>query len=60
LSAAGGSSGALPLLSFLFDQLRRRGTPEAKPTCAAYDDLGGLEGVIGAAQGKSFASSRTR
>ena len=54
LSAAGGSSGALPLLSFLFDQLRRRGTPEAKPTCAAYDDLGGLEGVIGRRAGEVF------
>jgi len=54
LSAAGGSSGALPLLSFLFDQLWRRGTPEAKPTCAAYDDLGGLEGVIGRRAGEVF------
>jgi hypothetical protein len=41
------ASGALPLLSFLLDQLWRRRTPEATLTFAAYKDLGGLEGAIG-------------
>jgi hypothetical protein len=47
LHAAGRASGALPLLSFLLDQLWRRRTPEGTLTFAAYNDLGGLEGAIG-------------
>jgi formylglycine-generating enzyme required for sulfatase activity len=39
--------GALPLLSFLLDQLWRRRTREGLLTFAAYDELGGLEGAIG-------------
>jgi hypothetical protein len=41
------ATGALPLLSFLLDQLWRRRTPEGVLTFAAYNDLGGLEGTIG-------------
>jgi formylglycine-generating enzyme required for sulfatase activity len=41
------ATGALPLLSFLLDQLWRRRTPEGMLTFAAYNDLGGLEGAIG-------------
>jgi formylglycine-generating enzyme required for sulfatase activity len=47
LHATGRATGALPLLSFLLDQLWRRRTPERVLTFAAYDDLGGLEGAIG-------------
>lgn len=47
LYAAGRASGALPLLSFLLDQLWRRRTPEGTLTFTAYDDLGGLEGAVG-------------
>ena len=47
LHAAGRASGALPLLSFLLDQLWRRRTPEGTLTFAAYHDLRGLEGAIG-------------
>jgi formylglycine-generating enzyme required for sulfatase activity len=47
LHATGQASGALPLLSFLLDQLWRRRTPEGMLTFAAYNDLGGLEGAIG-------------
>jgi formylglycine-generating enzyme required for sulfatase activity len=47
LHATGRAAGALPLLSFLLDQLWRRRTPEATLTFAAYDDLGALEGAIG-------------
>jgi hypothetical protein len=42
LHATGRASGALPLLSFLLDQLWRRRTPEGTLTFAAYDNLGGL------------------
>jgi formylglycine-generating enzyme required for sulfatase activity len=41
------AAGALPLLSFLLDQLWRRRTAEGMLTFAAYDDLGGIEGAIG-------------
>ena len=41
------ATGALPLLSFLLDQLWRRRNPEATLTFAAYNDLDGLEGAIG-------------
>jgi energy-coupling factor transporter ATP-binding protein EcfA2 len=47
LRATGRATGALPLLSFLLDQLWRRGSAEGMLTFAAYDDLGGLEGAIG-------------
>jgi formylglycine-generating enzyme required for sulfatase activity len=47
LRAAGRAPGALPLLSFLLDQLWRRRTAEGTLAFAAYDDLGGLEGAIG-------------
>jgi formylglycine-generating enzyme required for sulfatase activity len=47
LHTAGRASGALPLLSFLLDQLWRRRTPEGTLTFAAYHDLRGLEGAIG-------------
>jgi formylglycine-generating enzyme required for sulfatase activity len=41
------AAGALPLLSFLLDQLWRRRTAEGLLTFAAHNDLGGLEGAIG-------------
>ena len=47
LRATGRATGALPLLSFLLDQLWRRRTPEGTLTFATYDELGGLEGAIG-------------
>jgi formylglycine-generating enzyme required for sulfatase activity len=47
LKATVPAAGALPLLSFLLDQLWRRRTAEGMLTFAAYDDLGGLEGAIG-------------
>jgi hypothetical protein len=47
LLATGRATGALPLLSFLLDQLWRRRTPEGMLTFAAYNDLGGFEGAIG-------------
>ncbi len=40
-------SGALPLLSFLLDQLWQRRTNSGVLTFAAYQELGGLEGAIG-------------
>jgi hypothetical protein len=45
--AAAGERGALPLLSFLLDQLWRRRATEGMLTFAAYEELGGLEGAIG-------------
>jgi formylglycine-generating enzyme required for sulfatase activity len=47
LQAAGHAPGALPLLSFLLDQLWQRRTFEGVLTFSAYRDLGGLEGAIG-------------
>jgi formylglycine-generating enzyme required for sulfatase activity len=41
------ATGALPLLSFLLDQLWLRRTREGLLTFAAYRELGGLEGAIG-------------
>jgi len=41
------ATGALPVLSFLLDQLWGRRTQEGVLTCTAYNDLGGLEGAIG-------------
>ena len=40
-------TGALPLLSFLLDQLWQRRTDGGVLTFAAYEQLGGLEGAIG-------------
>ena len=45
--ATAGEDGALPLLSFLLDQLWRKRTSTGLLTFAAYDELGGLEGAIG-------------
>ena len=45
--AAVRDGGALPLLSFLLDQLWQRRTDTGVLTFAAYDELGGLEGAIG-------------
>jgi len=45
--AASAEQGALPLLSFLLDQLWRRRTDTGLLTFAAYQELGGLEGAIG-------------
>ena len=39
--------GALPLLSFLLDQLWRRRSEDGHLTFAAYEELGRLEGAIG-------------
>jgi formylglycine-generating enzyme required for sulfatase activity len=39
--------GALPLLSFLLDQLWRRRSASGVLTFAAYHELGGLEGAVG-------------
>jgi formylglycine-generating enzyme required for sulfatase activity len=44
---AAGNRGALPLLSFLLDQLWQRRSDAGMLTFAAYRDLGGLEGAIG-------------
>ena len=44
--AAVREKGALPLLSFLLDQLWRRRTDAGMLTFAAYEELGGLEGAI--------------
>ena len=46
--AAAKNPSALPLLSFLLDQLWQRRTADGMLTFAAYDqDLGGLEGALG-------------
>ncbi|HEX3860510.1 MAG TPA: SUMF1/EgtB/PvdO family nonheme iron enzyme [Stellaceae bacterium] len=45
--AAAGERGALPLLSFLLDQLWQRRTAEGLLTFASYEELDGLEGAIG-------------
>jgi formylglycine-generating enzyme required for sulfatase activity len=45
--AAASRDGALPLLSFLLDQLWRRRGDDGLLTFAAYRALGGLEGAIG-------------
>ena len=44
---AAGNRSALPLLSFLLDQLWRQRTPNNELTFAAYRSLGGLEGALG-------------
>jgi formylglycine-generating enzyme required for sulfatase activity len=45
--AAAANRGALPLLSFLLDQLWQRRSTTGLLTFAAYGELGGLEGAIG-------------
>ena len=45
--AAIGDRGALPLLSFLLDQLWQHRTETGMLTFKAYGDLGGLEGALG-------------
>jgi formylglycine-generating enzyme required for sulfatase activity len=45
--ATGAARGALPLLSFLLENLWRRRSEAGVLTFAAYDELGGLEGAIG-------------
>jgi len=45
--AAAGNPGALPLLSFLLDQLWQRRNDAGELTFAAYAELGGLEGALG-------------
>jgi hypothetical protein len=45
--ATASAHGALPLLSFLLDQLWQRRTASGELTFAAYRELGGLEGAIG-------------
>jgi hypothetical protein len=54
LRATGRATGALPLLSFLLDQLWRRRTADGLLTFAVYDDLGGLEGAIGRRAEEAF------
>jgi tetratricopeptide (TPR) repeat protein len=44
---AAANRGALPLLSFLLDQLWQRRSARGELTFAAYDDLGGLQGALG-------------
>lgn len=51
--------GALPLLSFLLDQLwQRRGKTGVLPF-AAFDELGGLEGAIGSRAEEVFQAQKT-
>jgi len=45
--AAAKYPGALPLLSFLLDQLWQRRSAQRELTFAAYDEVGGFEGAIG-------------
>jgi hypothetical protein len=45
--AAAGDRGALPLLSFLLDQLWQKRSDSGLLTFAAYEELGSLEGAIG-------------
>jgi len=45
--AAAANRGALPLLSFLLDQLWQKRSDTGLLTFAAYEELGGLEGAIG-------------
>jgi formylglycine-generating enzyme required for sulfatase activity len=45
--AAAEQQGALPLLSFLLDQLWQRRSEAGELTFAAYDEIGGFEGALG-------------
>jgi formylglycine-generating enzyme required for sulfatase activity len=53
--AAAGDAGALPLLSFLLDQLWQRRSDTGTLTFAAYAALGGLEGALGRRAEEVFA-----
>jgi len=46
LRAAGGTAGALPLLSYALQQLAERASTDHVLTRRAYEELGGVEGVI--------------
>ena len=54
--AAARDAGALPLLSFLLDQLWQRRSDTGTLTFAAYAALGGLEGALGRRAEEAFAS----
>ena len=54
--AATSDHGALPLLSFLMDQLWQRRSATGTLTFAAYDALGGLEGALGRRAEEIFAA----
>jgi formylglycine-generating enzyme required for sulfatase activity len=54
--AAARDLGALPLLSFLLDQLWQRRTDNGTLTFAAYNELGGLEGALGRRAEEVFAA----
>lgn len=54
--AAARDLGALPLLSFLLDQLWQRRTDNGMLTFAAYTELGGLEGALGRRAEEVFAT----
>ena len=54
--AAARDPGALPLLSFLMDQLWQRRSDAGVLTFAAYAELGGLEGALGRRAEEVFAA----
>ncbi len=54
--AAARDLGALPLLSFLLDQLWQRRTNNGTLTFVAYNELGGLEGALGRRAEEVFAA----
>jgi WD40 repeat protein len=54
--AAERDPGALPLLSFLLDQLWQRRSPSGVLTFDAYHELGGLEGALGRRAEDFFAT----
>lgn len=54
--AAARDRGALPLLSFLLDQLWQRRSDHGDLTFAAYDELGHLEGALGRRAEEVFSS----
>lgn len=54
--AAARDLGALPLLSFLLDQLWQRRKSNGMLTFAAYGELGGLEGALGRRAEEVFAA----
>jgi len=56
LEEASRDCGALPLLSFLLDQLWQRRTADGELTFAAYTELGGIEGALGRRAEAVFAA----
>jgi hypothetical protein len=54
--AAAKDRAALPLLSFLLDQLWRRRTEHGELTFRTYNDLEGLEGALGRRAEEVFAA----